>query len=182
MSRRLGVIALAIAAGAAGASVAAVASLEQSPPPPAVAPLIEAHYAPAENLEKIDVALIDAAVRRVDMAAYLLTDFAIIEALIDAGGRGVEVRVWRDRDSAGFTNPSEEDRLEAAANVQVRVKAPGDPMHLSSFAVDGVVLRSGSANFSPYGEMAQDNDLVVIRDRAVAARFEADFERMWSGS
>ena len=116
------------------------------------------------------------------MAAYMLTDFAIIEALIDAGGRGVKVRVWRDRDSAGFTNPSEEDRLEAAANVEVRVKPAGDPMHMSSYAVDGVVLRSGSANFSPYAEMAQDNDLVVIRDRAAVARFEADFARMWSNS
>jgi hypothetical protein len=36
------------------------------------APII--HYAPAENLEHIDVALIDRAEHEIDMAAYVLTD------------------------------------------------------------------------------------------------------------
>ena len=36
------------------------------------------HYAPAENLEHIDVALIDTATREIDMAAYVLTDWPIM--------------------------------------------------------------------------------------------------------
>ena len=32
------------------------------------------YYAPAENLEHIDVALIDGAQHEIDMAAYVLTD------------------------------------------------------------------------------------------------------------
>ena len=32
------------------------------------------HYAPAENLEHIDVALIDRAEHEIDLAAYVLTD------------------------------------------------------------------------------------------------------------
>jgi hypothetical protein len=37
-----------------------------------IAPAI--HYAPAENLEHIDVGLIDGAQREIDLAAYVLTD------------------------------------------------------------------------------------------------------------
>ena len=37
-------------------------------------------------------------------------------------------------------------------------------MHLKAYAIDGEVLRTGSANFSTSGENAQDNDLIVIRD------------------
>ena len=33
------------------------------------------HYAPAENLEHIDVELIDTAKREIDFAAYVLTDW-----------------------------------------------------------------------------------------------------------
>ena len=51
--------------------------------------------------------------------------------------------------------------------------------HLKSFEVDGLVLRTGSANFSASGENDQDNDLVLDRDSADAARFEAKFEKMW---
>jgi hypothetical protein len=41
---------------------------------------VEVHYAPEENLEKIDVRLIDSARATLDMAAYVLTDKAVIKA------------------------------------------------------------------------------------------------------
>jgi hypothetical protein len=44
--------------------------------PCAADPAPAIHYAPAENLEHVDVALIDRAEREIDMAAYVLTDWA----------------------------------------------------------------------------------------------------------
>ena len=44
----------------------------------------EIHYGPGEDLERIDVALIREAAKQIDMAAYVLTDSAVIEALRDA--------------------------------------------------------------------------------------------------
>jgi phosphatidylserine/phosphatidylglycerophosphate/cardiolipin synthase-like enzyme len=55
-------------------------------------------------------------------------------------------------------------------------------MHLKAYALDGEVLRTGSANFSTSGENAQDNDLVVIRDARAAATFDRHFERMWDAA
>ena len=48
--------------------------------------------------------------------------------------------------------------------------------------VDGAVLRRGSANFSTSAEhyAAQTNDLVVIHDPSMAARFEKTFDQLWS--
>jgi phosphatidylserine/phosphatidylglycerophosphate/cardiolipin synthase-like enzyme len=54
------------------------------------------HYAPAGNLEKIDVGLIDTARQEIDMAAYVLTDWPGIQALTRAADRGVKVRVYLD--------------------------------------------------------------------------------------
>ena len=64
--------------------------------------------------------------------------------------------------------------------MEIRVKHSRDLMHLKSYVVDGRILRTGAANFSASGEKRQDNDLVVIRDPVLAARFEANFERLWS--
>ncbi len=55
-------------------------------------------------------------------------------------------------------------------------------MHLKAYAVDGEVLRTGSANFSASGERQQDNDLIVICDAGAAAKFDAHFERMWDAA
>jgi hypothetical protein len=54
------------------------------------APVI--HYAPAENLEHIDVALIDRAEQEIDMDAYVLTDWPVMLALTraaSAAGNGL---------------------------------------------------------------------------------------------
>jgi phosphatidylserine/phosphatidylglycerophosphate/cardiolipin synthase-like enzyme len=59
-------------------------------------PGLALHYAPAENLEHIDVALIDRAKHEIDMAAYVLTDWAVMQALTRAADRGVKVRIYLD--------------------------------------------------------------------------------------
>ena len=59
----------------------------QSPCPSSTA--AEVHYGPGEDLERIDVALLHEAAKQIDMAAYVLTDSAVIEALRDTSARGV---------------------------------------------------------------------------------------------
>jgi phosphatidylserine/phosphatidylglycerophosphate/cardiolipin synthase-like enzyme len=54
------------------------------------------HYAPAENLGHVDVALIDSANREVDLAAYVLTDWPVMQALTRVADRDVRVRIYLD--------------------------------------------------------------------------------------
>jgi phosphatidylserine/phosphatidylglycerophosphate/cardiolipin synthase-like enzyme len=58
------------------------------------APIVD--YAPAENLEHIDVELIDSARHEIDFAAYVLTDWPVMQALTRAADRGVKVRIYLD--------------------------------------------------------------------------------------
>ncbi|WP_084570491.1 phospholipase D-like domain-containing protein [Methylosinus sp. PW1] len=134
----------------------------------------EIHYAPTENLERLDVALLRAARVKIDLAAYVLTDWPVIDALIDAHRRGVVVRIVLDPSQA-----SDFDRLRELSQ-RLRTSPPGPFMHLKSYSVDDMLLRTGSANFTASGMKQQDNDVVVIRDRAAAQTFEARFEQIWS--
>jgi phosphatidylserine/phosphatidylglycerophosphate/cardiolipin synthase-like enzyme len=79
----------------------------------------EIHYAPVENLEHIDLALIRSATKSADMAAFTLTDWAIIATLQEAHARGVTIRILLD--------PSQRQdyrKLAGMADV-VRVKKRG---------------------------------------------------------
>src|ERR1700689_4188053 len=60
-------------------------------------PQPEIHYAPHENLESLDARAIRRAELSIDMAAYVLSDPRIIEALTDAAERGVLIRLYLDR-------------------------------------------------------------------------------------
>jgi phosphatidylserine/phosphatidylglycerophosphate/cardiolipin synthase-like enzyme len=85
------------------------------------APVI--HYAPAENLEHIDVALIDRAQHEIDMAAYVLTDWPILQALTRAADRGVQIRIYLDGTQLAEREPAKFfGDLAETPGVEIRIK------------------------------------------------------------
>jgi phosphatidylserine/phosphatidylglycerophosphate/cardiolipin synthase-like enzyme len=143
------------------------------------APII--HYAPVENLEHTDVALIDQAEHNLDIAAYVLTDWPIMQALIRAAQRGVKIRIYMDGGRIGERDPKPLFReLLATPEIEVRFKHAGSPlMHLKSYQIDGRWLRTGAANFSASGLKRQDNDLLIIESQAAATAFERRFDAIF---
>ncbi len=184
MPRFLGatVLAIAIFCGFAFEGRSAL-TLSQAPAAPSsIDGQAQVHYAPGEDLESIDVALIGEAVKRIDMAAFVLTDRAVIQALREAAGRGVSVRIWRDANMAAKVGRYDvEAQLGGQVQgLEIRSNSPGDElMHLKGYCVDHRLLRSGSANFSRSGETRQDNDLVALRGASVCAGFDAKFDGAW---
>ena len=167
------------------------------PPAPVHGVPLGEHYSPAENLEAIDVAMIDRARRTIDIAMYSFTDRAIAEALLRAAKRGVRVRIYRDRIQVRDRGDKTRRLLDSRAgkeHITVRVKrnSSRNIMHLKAYLIDGKILRTGSANWSPPGEGAycrkgyrshraqQDNNLFLTDNPKEAARFERTFDRIFA--
>lgn len=137
-------------------------------------PAVEVHFSPVENLEKIDVDAIGRARKSIDMAAYVLSDWAIIEALQAAEKRGVKVRIVLDTGQQHAFG-----RMHALAD-NIRIKRSRVYMHMKAYTVDGMTLRAGAANFSASGLKHQDNELVIIRDATAVHQFRARFKSLWT--
>jgi phosphatidylserine/phosphatidylglycerophosphate/cardiolipin synthase-like enzyme len=81
------------------------------------------HYAPDENLEHVDVDLIDRAQHEIDMAANVLTDWPVMQALTRAVDRGAKVRTYLDAPRWDFSpgpiavgaNPNNKNRVDNRA-------------------------------------------------------------------
>lgn len=166
---------------------AAVAAFSLAPDPPPSGLLsrepmiagVRVFYGPHGGFETVDARLVGSARKSIDMAAYVLTDRALISALGAAAMRGVRVRIYIDGQEGGRAGSAVE-AIASTPNVELRRKGRSrDLMHLKSYQVDGRVLRSGSANFSVSGEEYQDNDLIVIDSLAAVESFEEAFERLW---
>ncbi len=144
----------------------------------------DAHlYSPETNLERSELAQLETATRTLDLAMYSFTDRELAEELATLARKGVRVRVYRDREQ--FTQEMQWGGVNTtsillAAGVEVRVKGARDLMHLKSYAIDGHMLRSGSANWSPTGLKRQDNDVLYESSSEAVRRFEAKFEEMWA--
>ena len=139
-------------------------------------PAVEIHFSPVENLEKIDVGLISRATTTIDMAAYVLSDWAVIDALKAAQQRGVAVRILLDA-----SQHHAYDKLADLAD-NIRIKRSNVFMHLKSYAIDGTQLRAGAANFSASGLKHQDNELIILNESAIVHSFTARFEDMWTSA
>jgi hypothetical protein len=85
--------------------------------------------------------------------------------------RGIAIRIVLD--------PRERHNIVALGDLadNVRLRGGSTLMHLGPMQ-SMACLRTGSTNFSTSGENAQDNDLIVIRNAAATAKFDAHFERM----
>jgi phosphatidylserine/phosphatidylglycerophosphate/cardiolipin synthase-like enzyme len=140
-------------------------------------------YGPGPGFESIDKDLIAQARKTIDMAAYVLSDQRIIEALSAAASRGVQVRIYFDPEQFRRIGSANGNVLALInqPNVHGRIKPEqGDLMHIKAYAVDGRWLRTGSTNFSWAGETRQDNDIVVIDSLKAADEFTRHFERLWA--
>jgi phosphatidylserine/phosphatidylglycerophosphate/cardiolipin synthase-like enzyme len=139
------------------------------------------HYAPVENLEHIDVALINRATKEIEVVAYVLTDWAVIEALPRAARRGILVSIYLDGSQLANQESAVFDAIKRAQGVQVRVKRKEKSfMQLKAYQIDGHLVRSGSANLLASGLKCQDNDLVVIESAEAAANFKRNYEAIRS--
>ncbi len=103
------------------------------------------HYGPAEDFETIDVGLIREAAKQIDMAAYVLTDRAVIDELREAAERGVKVRIWRDAsEAARLSDFDVEAQLGGQVQgLEIRSNAPGgELMHLKGYCVNWHGIRT----------------------------------------
>ena len=173
-TRRMISLLLAVAAATGRPPIAVAAGPADRP---------EIHYAPEENLELVDAHVIAGAELSIDMAAYVLSDRRVIEALTAAAERGVVVRIYFDKSQFsqhGLRVDQPIEPLLAHPNVSARVKGEGVLMHLKAYAIDGKLLRTGSGNFSRPGLVEQDNDAVLISDSVAVDAFERTFETVWA--
>ena len=153
-------------------------------------PLEEEHFAPWEDLERLDVAELQKADQSIDIAMYSFTDRRLAEVLRDLAARRIRIRIYRDqaqyveeeRAAARTREPSTTQMLRGQPNIQVRVKQgpERDLMHQKEFCVDDRLLRDGSANWSRGGLRVQDNNAHYSSDRKDVDRFERVFEAMWT--
>jgi PLD-like domain len=116
------------------AAFVAIGALSRADPAPTV------HYSPAENLEHIDVSLIDGARHEIDFAAYVLTDWPVMQALKRAADRGVKVRIYLDGTQFAEREPTRVFQdLAQTSGVEIRIKrSHGAPMHLNGDSPDRV--------------------------------------------
>jgi phosphatidylserine/phosphatidylglycerophosphate/cardiolipin synthase-like enzyme len=128
-------------------------------------------FAPEEDCAAFTVRAIENAEREILVGAYgLATGSGIVEALVRAKGRGVDVRLIADKTTpCPAANGIE---LLAAAGVPVWIDAQARIAHAKTMVIDGAVTLTGSMNWTR-GAAANSENLNLVSSPAVAAAYTA---------
>jgi len=124
----------------------------------------------ADDLIVEDIAQAQESIR---LSMYDFTNDKILEALLDAYRRGVEIRVHTD--DAQLTEEAYEDLAEAG----IELTYDSDPnalMHDKSLVIDHRIVWMGSANYTYYSFYRNNEDLIRWESEELAAAYEEEFE------
>ena len=144
-----------------------------SSPASAAAPsaTIETCFAPEDDCAALAVRAIDHANREILVGAYGLTTGAgIVEALLRAYQRGIEVKLIADKTTPCGRNSGIDPLV--TAGVAVWIDHSARIAHAKTMVIDGTVTLSGSYNWTR-GAAANSEDLNLVASPAVAEAYAA---------
>jgi len=105
----------------------------------------------------------------IDVAIYSISEPSITAALLAAHKRGVKVRMVVDRAQQNDLYSSAP--LLDRGGVEIRTDRREALHHNKYMVIDGLVVVTGSYNFTRSAEMENAENVIIVRDAAVARAF-----------
>ncbi len=107
--------------------------------------------------------------------AYSFTSEPIAQALVDAHRRGVDVAVIVDKSQRTEDDARIQPLLDAG--IPVLIDAAHAIAHNKVMVIDGTTVLTGSFNFTQAAEERNAENLLVIRDAALTAKYAANWHQ-----
>jgi len=140
--------------------------------------MVQVYFSPDGGCEQVITHYISHARSSIHILMFSFTLDSIVDALIASHRRGVEVKVVLE------TEQILSDIYWKLKNAGIEVRNDTNPsfMHDKIAIIDGEIVLTGSYNWTKTAEHANNENLVVIRDVGIAARYEMEFQRIWRQS
>src|SRR5688572_6082045 len=137
---------------------------------------VENYFSPHDRPATKVIDTLKLARKSIHFLAFSFTHDAIGDAMLAKAANGVEVSgVFEKSQTAG--GHSEFTRLKQAGLAVITDANPRN-MHHKAIVIDGEIVVCGSFNFSDNADRSNDENLLIIYSRPVAARFEEEFQRV----
>ena len=136
---------------------------------PAAAAPTEVYFSPHGGCTEAVVREVQAARSSVYVQAYSFTSAPIARALAEAEARGVDVEVILDKSNRSARYSGADYLLHHG--IPTRIDAAHAIAHNKVMIIDGRVVITGSFNFTKAAEEHNAENLLVLRDPALAARY-----------
>ena len=137
----------------------------------------EIYFSLYDNSQKEIIKNINQAESFINIAMYIFTDREIAIPLAKARERGVKVRLYLDKDQVDYQYS--QSRFLVQKGINTRISTNNYIMHNKFAIIDNRLLLTGSYNWTFSANKRNDENLMVIDDPDVIARYQDYFEKLW---
>ncbi len=141
----------------------------------------EAWFPPFDDCEAQAMRILDEATQTVDIAQYNIRSERFLGKLVELQQRGVRVRICVDKKNADKDYNTLDDAMQAAGLDLLRVlndRSDFAIMHHKFTVVDGRTVMTGSYNWNETAQEVNEENMLVLRDPALAAAYTREFEEL----
>jgi phosphatidylserine/phosphatidylglycerophosphate/cardiolipin synthase-like enzyme len=113
----------------------------------------------------------------IDICVFTITDDRISDAILKAHRRGVSLRIITDDDKSG--DLGSDIMRHSEDGIPIRIDKTPHHMHHKFALFDRRTLITGSYNWTRSAARDNEENLVVLSDRNLAAEFQRVFDGLW---
>ena len=139
----------------------------------------EVYFSPNGHVRQRLMRAIEESRKTIDIAVYNFTASQLAEALYAASARGVRIRVLVDREMAETGGSGVRGLRLNGIPIRSLGVAEQSLMHNKFAIFDESLVVTGSYNWTNSAEHANYENLVVLDEPALVARFHQEFQRLW---
>lgn len=137
-------------------------------------PSAQVYFSPKGGITEACVTAINGAKKTIHVQAYSFTSAPIAKALVEAHKRGLAVTVILDRSQK--TEKYSSADFVAHAEIPTFIDAKHAIAHNKIMILDGLTVITGSFNFTKAGEESNAENLLILKDAKLAARYLANWQ------
>jgi phosphatidylserine/phosphatidylglycerophosphate/cardiolipin synthase-like enzyme len=134
-------------------------------------------FSPDEPITEMILEHVQAAQQSIEVMAFAFTSDPVADSLIAAKDRGLAVRVVMESRNAKGTGAD----LKKLQSAGVDIHSDGNCyiMHHKTIIIDDHLVITGSFNFTRAAQEQNDENVLIIDDVSLAARYAEEFERIY---
>ncbi len=138
---------------------------------------VEVFFSRVDNPQAEIIRVLDGASETLHIALYYFTDAELAAAVVRAQQRGVQTYVYLDKSQV--KQKYSQSRYLAAQDVPVRISSNSAIMHNKFAIIDSATVLTGSYNWTKSAYERNDENMLVIRRKDIAARYKQRFAGLW---
>lgn len=140
----------------------------------------EVCFSPDGTCSQLVIDYLQGATESIDLALYSLTHPEITQVLINAHNRGIKVRLIIDKTQAEIAAATDDSLEQVGVPVKRMRSTKSGLMHHKFAIIDGVLLFTGSFNWTKGGDHKNAENLNLLSSEDLIQKYQGEFDKLWN--